>query len=196
MNWNVATRNSKIPECELPAVRQMAVDLFDLMQKNLPYKTGEKAKWNFEKAHSIYTRSVSLCCGGTLTTHRVNPQRYVPVHTSTYQYHDVPVRTSMYWYWMMIGPYSMPILITSSLWPTSKMSLCVSCAFMLGQVTCNTMRPCWRSSKRMSPKMLDRKQSLKTSMTWNVLPCLIEIIICQVRQASGIHRCSSWATDI
>ncbi len=94
----------------------------------------------------------------------------------------------------MIGLYSLPILITSSLWPicpTTKMSSWVSCAFMLGQITCNTMRPFWRSSKLMSPKMLDRKQSLKTSMTWNVLPCLIEIIICQVRQASCIYPCSS-----
>ncbi len=80
---------------------------------------------------------------------------------------------------MIIGLYSMPILITSSHWPTcptTKMSSCVFCAFMLGQVTCNTMRPCWRRSKLISPKMLDCKQSLKTSMTWNALPWLIEII--------------------
>ncbi len=50
MNWNIATRNSKIPECELPALQLMAVNLLDLLQKNLPDKTGEKAKWN---AHSI-----------------------------------------------------------------------------------------------------------------------------------------------
>jgi hypothetical protein len=44
MNWNMATCNSKIPECELPALQQMAVYLLDLLQKNLPDKTGEKAK--------------------------------------------------------------------------------------------------------------------------------------------------------
>ena len=41
------------------------------------------------KRHTVfYTSSVRLCCGGTLTTHSscVNPQRYAPVHTSTYQY--------------------------------------------------------------------------------------------------------------
>ena len=37
----------------------------------------------------------------------LDPQRYVPVYTSTYQY--VQVHTSMYWYLMLIGLYSMPI---------------------------------------------------------------------------------------
>ena len=31
----------------------MAVDLLDILQENLPDKTGEKGKWNFEKAPSI-----------------------------------------------------------------------------------------------------------------------------------------------
>jgi hypothetical protein len=53
MDWNMATRKSGIPESELPALQQKAVDLLDLLQKNMPDKTGEKAKWNFEKAHSI-----------------------------------------------------------------------------------------------------------------------------------------------
>jgi hypothetical protein len=38
---------------ELPELQQKAVDLLDILQRNLPDKTGEKAKWNFEKAHSI-----------------------------------------------------------------------------------------------------------------------------------------------
>ena len=52
MEWNIASRQSGIPESEL---QQKAVDLLDLLTKNLPDKTGEKAKWNlnFEKAHSI-----------------------------------------------------------------------------------------------------------------------------------------------
>ena len=29
------------------------MDLLDILQENLPGKTGEKGKWNFEKAHSI-----------------------------------------------------------------------------------------------------------------------------------------------
>ena len=31
----------------------MAVDLLDILQENLPDETGEKGKWNFEKAPSI-----------------------------------------------------------------------------------------------------------------------------------------------
>ncbi len=50
---NLATLQSSIPELELPDLHQKAVDLLDLLQKNLPDKTGEKGKWNFEKAHSI-----------------------------------------------------------------------------------------------------------------------------------------------
>ena len=53
MDWNIASRQTGIPEAELPELQQKAIDLLDLLQKNLPDKTGEKAKWNFEKAHSI-----------------------------------------------------------------------------------------------------------------------------------------------
>ncbi len=51
--WNIASRHSLFPEAELPDLQQKAVDLPDLLQRNLPDKTGEKAKWNFEKARSI-----------------------------------------------------------------------------------------------------------------------------------------------
>ena len=53
MEWNIASCQSLIPEAELPDLQQKAVDLLDLLQRNLPDKTGEKAKWNFEKAHRI-----------------------------------------------------------------------------------------------------------------------------------------------
>jgi hypothetical protein len=55
VDWNIATRQSGIAESELPELQQKAVDpsLLDILQKNLPEKTGEKGKWNFEKAHSI-----------------------------------------------------------------------------------------------------------------------------------------------
>ncbi len=46
MDWNIASRQSRIPEAE-------AVAFLDLLQRNLPDKTGEKGKWYFEKAHSI-----------------------------------------------------------------------------------------------------------------------------------------------
>ena len=53
MEWNIASRQSGIPESELPDLQQKSVDLLDLLRKNLQDKTGEKANWNFEKAHSI-----------------------------------------------------------------------------------------------------------------------------------------------
>ena len=53
MERNIASSQSGIPESELPELQQKAIDLLDLLKKNLPDKTGEKAKWNFEKAHSI-----------------------------------------------------------------------------------------------------------------------------------------------
>jgi hypothetical protein len=53
MDWNIATGQSGIAESELPELQQKAVDLLDILQKNLPEKTGKKGKWNLEKAHSI-----------------------------------------------------------------------------------------------------------------------------------------------
>ena len=53
MEWNMATCQSSIVESELPELQQKAVDLLDMLQDHLPDKTGEKGKWNFEKAHSI-----------------------------------------------------------------------------------------------------------------------------------------------
>ena len=53
MEWNIESRHSAIPESELPDLHQKAIDLLDLLRKNLLDKTGEKAKWIFEKAHSI-----------------------------------------------------------------------------------------------------------------------------------------------
>ena len=87
----MATRNSKIPESELPALQQMAVDLLDLLQKNLLDKTGEKAKWNFVKTHSILhkVREIVLW-GNSDNTSCQSPE----VCTSIYLY--VLVHTSMY----------------------------------------------------------------------------------------------------
>ena len=53
MEWNIVSSQSGIPGSELHGLHQKAIDLPDILQKNLPDKTGEKAKWNFEKAHSI-----------------------------------------------------------------------------------------------------------------------------------------------
>jgi hypothetical protein len=98
MNWNMVTRNSKIPECELPALQQMAVESVStcLISCRKICRTRQMKRPNgIPRRHTVfYTRSARLCSGETLTTPRVYPQRYVPLHTSTYQY--VPVRTSMY----------------------------------------------------------------------------------------------------
>ena len=53
MEWNMASSQSSISESELAELQQKAVDLLDMLQEHLPDKTGEKGKWNFEKAHSI-----------------------------------------------------------------------------------------------------------------------------------------------
>ncbi len=53
MEWNIATRQTRIAEDELPGLQDKAVELLDLLEFNLPDKSGEKGKWNFEKAHSI-----------------------------------------------------------------------------------------------------------------------------------------------
>jgi hypothetical protein len=53
MDWNMASCQSHIPESELPNFQQKAVDLLNLLQQNLPDKSGEKSKWKFENSHSI-----------------------------------------------------------------------------------------------------------------------------------------------
>ncbi len=64
MDWNIATRQSRIPEAELPELHNKAVALLDLLQRNLPDKTGEKRKWNFEKAHSILHKVLEIILWG------------------------------------------------------------------------------------------------------------------------------------
>ncbi len=53
MEWNMASSQFSISESELAELQQKDVDLLDMLQEHLPDKTGEKGKWNFEKAHSI-----------------------------------------------------------------------------------------------------------------------------------------------
>jgi hypothetical protein len=45
-------------------LQQKAINLLDLLKKNLPDKTGEKAKWNFEKAHSILHKVCEIVLWG------------------------------------------------------------------------------------------------------------------------------------
>ena len=75
VEWNMETRAKDIPEADLPALQQKAVDLLDLLNKNLPDKTGEKAGWNFEKAHSIlYKVSEIVLWGNTDNTSCQSPE--------------------------------------------------------------------------------------------------------------------------
>ena len=73
MEWNIMTRCRSVPESELPKVHQAAVDLLELLKRNLPDKCGEDSGWNFEQGHSILrlhkVREIVLWarCGATLT---------------------------------------------------------------------------------------------------------------------------------
>ena len=94
MDWNIASRQSRIPISELPELHQKAVDLLDLLKKNLPDKTGEKSKWNFEKAHSILhkVREIVLwgnsdnCSCQAPEVSGMSTYKYILVCTSTYTY--------------------------------------------------------------------------------------------------------------
>ena len=70
MDWNISTRQSRISQSDLPELYQKTVDFLDILQQYLPDKTGEKAKWNFVKAHSILHKVLemvyTLPCAGCL----------------------------------------------------------------------------------------------------------------------------------
>ena len=53
MDLNIATCQSRIAEDELPGLQEKAVELLDLLKRNLPDKSGGKGKWDFEEAPSI-----------------------------------------------------------------------------------------------------------------------------------------------
>ncbi len=62
------------------------MDLLNLLRKNLPDKTGEKAKWNFEKAHIILHKvSKIVLWGNSDNTSCQAPEvsTYVYVHVGT-----------------------------------------------------------------------------------------------------------------
>ncbi len=72
MDWNIASRQSRIPESDLPHLHQKAIDLLDIIQRNLPDKTGEISKWNFEKAHNILHKVLRNRPMGKLRQHFVS----------------------------------------------------------------------------------------------------------------------------
>ena len=92
MEWNMATCQSRISEADLPELQQKAVDLLDILQENLPNKTGEKGKWNFEKAHSILHKVCEIVLWGNsdntscqapevMLLYVLINSRYIPVQT-------------------------------------------------------------------------------------------------------------------
>ena len=68
MEWNVMTRQRSVPESELPEVHQAAVDLLELLKKNLPDKCGEASGWNFAKGSQHSAQGPRDRSGATLTT--------------------------------------------------------------------------------------------------------------------------------
>jgi hypothetical protein len=93
MDWNMASRQSRIPESELPYLNQKDVDLLDILQQNLPDKKSEKSKWKFDKAHSILHMVLEIVFWGN--TDNISCQapevfvalfQYIPVCTGTQQF--------------------------------------------------------------------------------------------------------------
>ncbi len=93
MDGKIASRQSRIPESELPDLHQKAVDLLDILQQNLPDKTGEKSKWKFEKAHSILHKVREIVLWGNTDNTSCQAKevcvalfQYIPACTGTYQF--------------------------------------------------------------------------------------------------------------
>ena len=53
VEWNIGSHLRQLSNTDLASLQEMAVDLLDLLKRNLPDKCGEKGGWNFDKAHSI-----------------------------------------------------------------------------------------------------------------------------------------------
>ena len=96
MEWNIASRQSRISEADLPDLHQKAVELLDLLQKNLPGKTGGKAGWNFEKAHSILHKVREIVMWGNSDNTSCQAPEVCCWTLLTPVY--IPVCTGMYWY--------------------------------------------------------------------------------------------------
>ena len=75
MEWNIGSRvcvNSRTPD--LASLQEMAVDLLDLLKRNLPYKCGEQEVIVLIKHTASCTRSVKFSCGATLIIPAVRVQ--------------------------------------------------------------------------------------------------------------------------
>ena len=53
LKWNVLQRRFGLVASELATLQSRSVELLELLQSNLPDRTGGAEGWNFEKAHSI-----------------------------------------------------------------------------------------------------------------------------------------------
>ena len=84
--WQLVSREFQSQRC-LPCSRRLSTCLTS--SRKICQIRLEKRPNGISRRHTVfYTRSGRLCCGVTPTTWtaHVNLQRYVPVHTSTYQY--------------------------------------------------------------------------------------------------------------
>ncbi len=72
LDWNIASCQSRIPESDLPHLYQKAIDLLNLLQRNLPDKTGKISKSNFEKEPSILYKVCKTRPMGKLRQHFVS----------------------------------------------------------------------------------------------------------------------------
>jgi hypothetical protein len=64
----MASRQSRIPESELPELHQKAVDLLDILQQNLPDKTGESPS-GIREDSQYYTHGAGDCVKGQYGQH-------------------------------------------------------------------------------------------------------------------------------
>ena len=75
MDWSIASRQSGIPESEMPELQQKEINLLDLLQKISLIRPGKRPSETFTRHIPFCTRSAKLCCGGTQITPRVKHQR-------------------------------------------------------------------------------------------------------------------------
>ena len=64
MEWNIVSHQHRLLDADLARLQELAVELLDLSNWNLPDKCGEKGRWNFYKAHSILHKVCEIIMWG------------------------------------------------------------------------------------------------------------------------------------
>jgi len=60
LRWDMQQRRFGLTAEGLEKLHALSVELLDLLQENMPDRTGGVKGWNFEKAHSIHLRTSGL----------------------------------------------------------------------------------------------------------------------------------------